>query len=145
MSYYASESVIRPLTHQDVQSLRELDGLAFGESDQYDSTFYESIIASDDFDALVVSNETGAIMAWVLVDLAHRPIRVRSLSVHPAFQRRGLASKLMEHVLNSHRKSIDLLVEPGNHAAMNLYRKLGFEVTDADPEMPHRTRMVIGV
>lgn len=55
------------------------------------------------------------------------------MAVYPAYQRRGIGQRMVEWLLESCRVAgiscIDLELRAGNHAALCLYRKLGFEET----------------
>jgi GNAT superfamily N-acetyltransferase len=55
---------------------------------------------------------------------------MRSLAVHPDYSRRGLATALTNAVIDANGGPIDLLVEPQNDAAIALYEKLGFRVSE---------------
>ena len=133
---------IRTLTTADVAALREIDRLAFENGDQYDAAFYDEVMSSDAFSAIGAQGEDGSIVGWALIDLGRNPIRIRSFSVHPSFRRRGIATALVEKVLDGHPETIDLLVEPRNASAIAFYLKLGFVPGEPDPELPERMRMV---
>ena len=135
---------IRALTAGDVAALRDIDRLAFGDADQYDAAFYDEVISSDAFLAIGAQDEHGGIIGWALIDLLRTPVRIRSLSVHPGFRRRGIGTALVNEVLRQRGCSVDLLVEPANAEAIALYEKLGFIAADPDPDLPERVRMVRG-
>ena len=52
---------------------------------------------------------------------------ILNMAVDPPLRRRGVARKLMEHLLASGRGSVFLEVRPSNVAARKLYHSLGFE------------------
>ena len=64
---------------------------------------------------------------WVVSDDAH----ITTLAVHPRRRRCGLATRLLEHLIDFARSRgaarISLEVREGNRAAQSLYRKFGFE------------------
>jgi ribosomal-protein-alanine N-acetyltransferase len=66
--------------------------------------------------------------AWVLVDELH----INNVAVHPEFRRRGIARRLLEHVLEAADRRgaprATLEVRESNDAARRLYEGLGFEV-----------------
>lgn len=134
---------VRALTQKDVNAVREIDQLAFGANDQYEPEFYDSVVNSDTFDAFLLVDEYNTIIAWALIDLGMRPIRLRSLSVHPKFQRRGCGFTLVSHVLSKYPSSIDLVVNGENEAAIRLYRRLGFVLTAPDTALPDYQHMII--
>jgi len=75
---------------------------------------------------------------------------VSNVAVHPAFQRRGIARRLMEATLESIRerdgRQVVLQVRTDNEPAQRLYRRLGFRRFDTIAELvrpgllPSRTR-----
>jgi ribosomal-protein-alanine N-acetyltransferase len=131
---------IRPLEPRDIHAIREIDRVAFPPEEQYQSSFYDTILTNTAFNALVAEGG-GVIIGWALLDTSVEPARLRSLSVHPSQRRRGYGKRLLNHVLKQCEK-IDLLVTPENTAAIALYERCGFSLTTPDPEMPDRMRMV---
>lgn len=75
----------------------------------------------------------GAIVAWLLVDEAH----IATIATHPDFRRRGIASKLLVHTLQSMMNEGALTsvleVRESNSAAQEMYRKFGFEESGRRP------------
>ena len=132
---------MRRLTLADIPAVREIDRLSFSASDQYDAPFYERIVSSRDFEAIAVI-ENDAIAGWALADVSRRPVRIRSVSVHPDRRRRGFGAALITSILSRHMTDIDLLVDRENSVAITLYRRLGFVEADLDPELPERLRML---
>ncbi len=67
---------------------------------------------------------------WLLVDEAH----ISTLAVHPRWRRRGLGEMLLLALLEQAQEQgagrATLEVRVSNLAAQDLYRKLGFEVTE---------------
>ncbi|RME02114.1 MAG: ribosomal-protein-alanine N-acetyltransferase [Calditrichaeota bacterium] len=64
-------------------------------------------------------------------------VHIINLAVHPAFQRRGLATRLMMEVMSTARKRkagrVFLEVRRSNDKAIGLYKKLGFRITGYRP------------
>jgi ribosomal-protein-alanine N-acetyltransferase len=64
---------------------------------------------------------------WVIADDAH----ITTLAVHPRRRRSGLATRLLEHLIDVARSRgasrISLEVREKNQPAQSLYRKFGFE------------------
>lgn len=133
---------LRPLTHADIPAVREIDRLSFAAGDQYDAPFYERVASSPQFEAAVAVGDDGVIVGWVLADLSRRPIRIRSVSVHPDCRRHGLGAALISLILTRHRTETDLLVERENGVAIAFYRRLDFFEVGPDPELPERLRML---
>ena len=65
-------------------------------------------------------------ISWFLADEVH----LLNIGIAPAFQRRGYARRLMEHLVelaeSDGREHIILEVREGNTAARNLYDSMGF-------------------
>jgi len=65
-------------------------------------------------------------VAWFIVDELH----VGNIAVHPDFQGRGLATLLLEHLMDEGRRRdmvfATLEVRPSNAPALALYGKFGF-------------------
>jgi ribosomal protein S18 acetylase RimI-like enzyme len=133
---------LRRLTFADIPAARDIDELSFSAGDQYELAFYERVVSSPDFEAMAAIQNNGAIAGWVLADLSRRPVRIKSVSVHPKCRRRGFGATLITSILNRHMAEIDLLVDRENNVAIALYQRLGFFGTDPDPEVPERLRML---
>jgi ribosomal protein S18 acetylase RimI-like enzyme len=138
----SKEPRVRRLIRDDIAAIREIDALSFSSHDQYDAAFYEMLAESGNHEAIVATTPGGAVVAWALTDVSRQPLRIRSISVHPAFRRRGFGRALVMEILEKHHTGVDLLVEPNNVEALSLYRNLGFVETDADVEVPERIRMM---
>jgi ribosomal-protein-alanine N-acetyltransferase len=67
------------------------------------------------------------LVAWFIVDEIH----IATIATHPDFRRQGIGKKLLSLVLQSAREegavTSFLEVREGNAAALELYRKFGFE------------------
>ena len=65
---------------------------------------------------------------WLVVDEAH----ITTIAVEPAHQRLGIGQRLVIELLNAAREKgmtcATLEVRAGNEAAIQLYKKLGFEI-----------------
>lgn len=78
---------------------------------------------------------SGKIMGKVdlaLPEKGHDVAYLRRLVIEPAVRRKGYGSELIQHCINYAKKNgakfIDLHVHTNNIAAINLYKKLGFDV-----------------
>ena len=70
------------------------------------------------------------IVGYVVMSIAAGEAHILTLAVHPEFQGKGLARKILEHVLMISRErgaeSIFLEVRPSNQRAIRIYEKAGF-------------------
>ncbi len=69
---------------------------------------------------------------------------IKRVVVHPNFRGRGLAQRLMQHIIQFarsgyHLKAVDLHVWEENHAAIRLYEALGFDLQHR--ELYYRLRL----
>lgn len=70
------------------------------------------------------------IAGYVVMSIAAGEAHILTLAVHPEYQGKGLARKILEHVLMISRErgaeSIFLEVRPSNQRAIRIYEKAGF-------------------
>lgn len=79
--------------------------------------------------------EGGKPIGFLLAQMTPGEAEILTLAVHPALQRRGIGSKLMQKLIQTAQDTktsrIFLEVAADNHAAGKLYEKLGFRKTGA--------------
>jgi ribosomal-protein-alanine N-acetyltransferase len=72
------------------------------------------------------------IAAYCFFRLVADELHLLKIAVTPAWRRRGIATRLLQHSFaisaREGASSVHLEVRPSNTAGMELYRKLGFEV-----------------
>jgi len=69
------------------------------------------------------------IVGYCILSVAAGEAHVMNISVSPAFQRKGAAQKMMDHMIryaSSRADKLFLEVRPSNIGAVSLYRKVGF-------------------
>ena len=80
----------------------------------------------------VMRDASGALAAYCACWMVFDELHINSLAVEEALRRRGIARRLLQHVLADARrsgaKSATLEVRQSNHAARRLYEGLGFHV-----------------
>ena len=76
-------------------------------------------------------------LCWLIVDELH----INTIAVDPAFRRRGLATRLMRHIMaeaaRDGARRATLEVRRSNAAAIALYERLGFAVCAVRPGYYH--------
>lgn len=80
-----------------------------------------------------VAEVNGKVVGHIAVWKSPDNIHLTTLAVTPSRRRRGIASGLVEQILNEHsseRSEIVLEVRESNRPALELYRKFGFEVRE---------------
>ncbi len=69
----------------------------------------------------------GMIVAWLIVDEIH----IATIAVHPDFRGQGVGNDLLAHTLQFAKEegaiASMLEVRPSNEAAINMYKKFGYE------------------
>lgn len=87
------------------------------------------------FGLYLVLEEAGRVWAQIGVKLVADELHVMTLAVSPERRRRGYARLLVEATISSRPEAtkVYLEVRPGNTAARELYKSLGFEVTGVRP------------
>jgi ribosomal-protein-alanine N-acetyltransferase len=70
----------------------------------------------------------GYLIYWIL----DKEVQISNIAIHPDYRRMGLGETVLRQLLSQLRKKrtefIFLEVRPSNTAALNLYRKLDFEI-----------------
>ncbi len=135
MSLIGAQIVLRPMTDADISEVLQLEqetpGVPHWTRDQYETS------TGNSNDAVRrrgwVALHSGQLVAFAIVrELAagqEIECELESLAVHPASQRNGIGSRLLEHVvseLKAASASLLLLeVRASNLAARHLYQRVG--------------------
>lgn len=134
MNAKIAEVVIRPMTLDDLPQVLEIDRLSFPIPWQERSYRYE--LSENPSSTLLVatyeeSGQTrlaGYIGFWWIVDEVH----ISTLAVHPRLRRQGIGSGLLKAALGQAAlkgaEFATLEVRASNQAAIDLYRRFGFQV-----------------
>jgi [ribosomal protein S18]-alanine N-acetyltransferase len=122
----------RPATDGDLDRILEIDALCF-EKPWDDTAFREAI--KDLFIVYEEESVTGFLAACCRE--AARDATIMKVAVHPDHRGKGIASRLLEAVLDKLRelriRAVDLDVEVVNAGAIGLYERFGFRVVTAVP------------
>jgi ribosomal-protein-alanine acetyltransferase len=110
---------IRPATSADLAAIAGIQGAA-PEASQWDPAgylAYECVVAQD-----------GEALAGFVVCRQTAPgeHEILNLSVHPGARRRGVARKLLNHIMGAASQWF-LEVRASNHSAICLYESMGFQ------------------
>lgn len=85
---------------------------------------------SFNFVATPLMEEEKLVLGYIIFWMAKGEVHILNLATHPSFCRLGIAYSLILFALDFSYKKGGILyileVRQGNHAALNLYRKLGF-------------------
>ena len=121
---------IRPAVAADAAALDALERAVFSAENYPLSrrSFYYHIRRNL---LLVAENEDGTVKGYILALIRQRVPRLYSLAVAPDFRNRGIASMLLEQMLNALEargfEHVTLEVRSDSDAAIALYRRVGFE------------------
>ena len=120
---------IRDLELKDIDRVMEIENLTFIAPWKKDELLYEingnkySYLGVIEIDNYVV----GFYDFWVTFDSA----TIAQIAVDPAYQRQGLASRMMEEIIKEceikKARNITLEVRENNEKASKLYQKFGFK------------------
>lgn len=121
--------LIREAEEKDIQIMAELDKLCFAAP--WSLASFEQEIKSNNLAFYIVAEIDGILVGyaglWTIVDEGH----ITNVAVHPDYRRRNigeaLVSVLIEATNDAGVLSYTLEVRPSNHAAISLYKKLGFK------------------
>jgi ribosomal-protein-alanine N-acetyltransferase len=122
---------IRKMTLEDIPVVVQLDQISFSLPWPERSFRFEITDnpASRCWVAEVEGRVVGMVVGWLLVDEMH----IATIATHPDHRRRGVASKLLAHILvqaiDEGAHSSFLEVRESNFVAQELYQRFGFEVT----------------
>lgn len=82
----------------------------------------------------LVTKEGDTVTGSIISDMHRGRIRIMNIAVHPDYRHNGIGRRLMTSILDQHpEKSVVLMVQDHNSAALSLYTRLGFERTGYQP------------
>jgi ribosomal-protein-alanine N-acetyltransferase len=133
-----AEVTVRAMGLDDLDNVLEIDRLSFPVPWPERSYRYE--LTENPASSLLVAEAAdpaqevvGFIGCWLIADEVH----ISTLAVHPAFRGHGIGRTLLEETLDqSARRGAEIAtleVRVTNATAINLYRKMGFEVVGRRP------------
>ncbi len=121
---------IREMTHSDIDSILKIEQLCYGAHHWSKESFQTELSNKiSSYHCIVDENDNcvGYMGIWKIMDEAH----VTNLSVHPDFQNKKLAHKLLLNAIDicyrEKIKFITLEVRKSNLKAIHLYEKFGFK------------------
>ncbi len=126
----ANQIKIDKMTLDDVEAVAALEQASF--NDPWPAESFTRELSTNALAIYLVlrhqSRVVAYIGAWVIIDEIH----ITTLAVDEAYRRRGLATRLIEALIENALPCgagcITLEVRPSNIAARTFYEKLGFEV-----------------
>ena len=122
---------IRRMTEKDLEEILSIEQASY--RTPWSRRAFESEIRAPQAYPLILGQSDppfvlGYICSWRTLDECH----ILNVAVHPCFRRMGLASQLIDHLLETCRQEgilhYFLEVRVSNEEAISLYRKYGFKV-----------------
>jgi ribosomal protein S18 acetylase RimI-like enzyme len=135
-STYAKEEVdIIRYKKKYLHDVLDLDATAFDDFWRLDANALETIATSCYRNAFLLARKGGEILGYAAGGANGRLGYLQRLGVHTEHQEEGVGEILVRHILNALRGmgAVTVMVntQGDNQAALGLYRKLGFEETQA--------------
>jgi ribosomal-protein-alanine N-acetyltransferase len=130
---------VRPLTLTQLDECWRLDQRCFVDGEAYSKETFEYLLTAPESVSYRAVNRGGAMVGFIvgLVEPDHTG-HVTTLGVAPEHRRRGIANKMMKKVEDGFRRRgvriIRLEVRSVNSGAQQLYRHLGYTVTQRLPK-----------
>ena len=128
------DMIVRLANQQDFDRVMEIENLSF--PNPWDSEFLENV-SKDIF--LVFGNRE--IYGFLIAGCCYKNINatILKVAVHPEYRRRGIATSLLYELIeilkNKHVTEVDVIVKQLWEPAMSLYKKVGFKIESAVPQV----------
>ncbi|MCA1816007.1 MAG: GNAT family N-acetyltransferase [Acidobacteria bacterium] len=129
---------IRPLTITHIEECWRLDQRCFVDGEAYSRDTFEYLLTSPDSIAYRAVTPDGALVGFIVGLIEpDRTGHITTLGVAPEHRRRGIAGRMLARVEEGFRRrrvsTVRLEVRSVNAGAQELYRKLGYAVTQRLP------------
>lgn len=124
--------MIQDYRHDDIyrKSFNALARKTFGIDFEkwYETGFWNDRYVCYSFsdDDKVVANVSANLLNWVVKGKSLNVIQIGTVMTHPDYRKKGLASQLMHHVLNTYEKQCDLFYLFGEPSVHEFYENFGF-------------------
>ncbi len=118
---------------QDLPALVQLENRVFIPSDGMltQRSFRYHMRTNNLFLVAKEDDSSTEVMGYILVFVRRLSVRIYSIATNPAYQRRGVARALLEHVLKEtialNIYNVKLELRETNKSALKLYESLGFK------------------
>ncbi len=119
---------IVPFQRRQLDRILRIESASFGVDAWPRDYFLELYAGCRGF--FFVAKIGGRIAGYALAEVGRRDAEIASLAIDPVYRRRGVARRLMRHLLRRLRarriRRVELMVRVENISAAALYRSLGF-------------------
>ena len=121
---------IRRMTGADVDQVIQLDAMSFATPWPETSFAYE-LTENKNANCWVALHPAGRVIGFLIIWLVTNEAHIATIAVHPDYRRLGIAQRLLKcglvECIQNGAESAMLEVRAGNQAAIQMYRKFGFE------------------
>lgn len=132
---------ILKMNKSHVEAIAELEKICFQDPWSVNSIAAE---LSNRLSTWLVAVENGAVCGYVGSQSVLDSADMMNIAVHPEYRNRGIACALVSELIallkNQNVISLMLEVRVSNESAINLYKKLGFEIVGKRPRYYHNPR-----
>lgn len=132
---------ILKMNESHVEAIVELEKICFQNPWSVNSIAAE---LSNRLSTWLVAVENGAVCGYVGSQSVLDSADMMNIAVHPEYRNRGIACALVSELIallkNQNVISLMLEVRVSNESAINLYKKLGFEIVGKRPRYYHNPR-----
>lgn len=124
---------LREMTSADLPAVAQIERAAY-QFPWSQGIFRDCLLAG--YEAIVIEDD-GFVVGYGIMSVAAGDAHLLNLCVHPRYQRRGLGQRILGALLaRARREEVDqvfLEVRPSNFAALELYRRKGFNEVGVRP------------
>lgn len=128
---------IREATLYDVPCMQYINQVCLTEN--YPIAFWVKGIVGSPKASFVAVNESGLIVGYILTEVLQNNAHICSFAIYPKYRSLGIGKQLIETCIQSCFQNykiehVSLNVRVQNDIALNLYKKVGFEIITRTPK-----------
>lgn len=124
---------LREMTSADLPAVAQIERASY-QFPWSQGIFRDCLLAG--YEAIVIEDD-GFVVGYGIMSVAAGDAHLLNLCIHPSYQRRGLGRRILSALLaRARREDVDqvfLEVRPSNSAALELYRRKGFNEVGVRP------------
>lgn len=124
---YEVLKVVREAVISDIKEINRLGKLL---NDNFEKLFVIEDILKEDFSKIFVYEKDHKVVGFLHITVLYEVIDIVNICVDPDYRRQKIASVLFDYMFSefNENKCFSLEVKTTNKAAINLYKKFGFEI-----------------
>ncbi len=119
--------MVREAVISDIKEINRLGKLL---NDNFEKLFVIEDILKEDFSKIFVYEKDHKVVGFLHITVLYEVIDIVNICVDPDYRRQKIASVLFDYMFSefNENKCFSLEVKTTNKAAINLYKKFGFEI-----------------